>query len=68
MTADSPASNEHDAPTLEYVCLIGVLPSNCIKGVLLRLACEHPQAALVALRDAFVPACACRKDIQIVET
>ena len=41
--------------TLEYACLIGILSGHRIKGVMLRLARQQRQAALIALLDALVP-------------
>lgn len=40
--------------TLEDACLVSILSSHCVKGVVLRLGCQHRQAPLIALLDALV--------------
>lgn len=37
--------------------LISILARHSVKGVLLRLAGQHPQATLVALLNTLLPAC-----------
>ncbi len=45
------------AQTLKEPFLICCLASNCIKGEVLSLACQHLQALRAALLDTLVPTC-----------